>query len=94
MWGSFATDLAALRKLIMFTGGVLTENQKQLSSLHQSGEKKKQRSKIRKGRSQASFGSLMFWPIRPNNIGFFCLIVRNIDYDRPRASISGKFRCK
>ena len=40
MWGSFATDLAALRKLIMFTGGVLTENQKQLSSLHQRGKKK------------------------------------------------------
>lgn len=34
MWGSFAMDLAALRKLITFTG-VLTENQKQLSSLHQ-----------------------------------------------------------
>lgn len=91
MWGSFATDLAALRKLIMFTGGVLTENQKQLSSLHQ---REKKSSKIRKWRSQASFGSLMFWPIRPNNIGFFCLTVRNIYYDRPRASVSGKVRFK
>lgn len=57
MWGSFATDLAALRKLIMFTGGVLTENQKQLSSLHQSGEKKNNALRLEKEGAKLPLGA-------------------------------------